>query len=97
MVIWFQTTINQFNFEIFQDLASVKRGDQNLEKFDAMVLFGSEEEEFAEHMVERLEQIGMKIFYHPRDLRLGMYEHAAKSEVIGDRCNQVQFEIFLNF
>lgn len=61
---------------------------KKLVKYDACVINGGQDEEFAEYMVARLEAIGLAIFYPPRDLRAGMLEHA-KSEILTDRCKKV--------
>ena len=40
-------------------------------QFDAMVLNGQEDEGFADHIVERMKEIGLKIFYPQIDLIAG--------------------------
>ena len=53
----------------------IAQGDQGaqqsteLPQIDALVLYGQEDERFVEYLVERMEKIGLKVFFPPRDLR----------------------------
>ena len=71
--------------------------NRELVKYDAMIINGPEDEEFVDHMVERLEKIGLKIFYPPRDVRVGMMEHVDQSDVIAKRCKKVIAVLSQNF
>ena len=74
----------------FQDMRTVKRNrEAELPPIDALILYGSEDEEFVEYMVERMEKIGLRIFFPLRDLKAGMIEHATRSDIINKRCKKV--------
>ena len=53
----------------------IAQGDQGahqpteLPQIDALVLYGQEDERFVEYLVTRMEKIGLKVFFPPRDLR----------------------------
>jgi len=53
-----------------EDITSVHEGG-TVTQFDAMVLNGQEDEGFADHIVERMKEIGLKIFYPQIDLIAG--------------------------
>ena len=57
--------------------------------YHAMVLHGHEDEPFVEYMVTRMEKIGLRVFYPPRDLRAGMIELAQRTDIIAERCKKV--------
>jgi len=73
----------------------IAQGDQGaqqsteLPQIDALVLYGQEDERFVEYLVERMEKIGLKVFFPPRDLRAGMIEHATRADIIAKRCKKV--------
>lgn len=59
-----------------------------LKAMDALCLYGNEDEKFAEYMVDRMEKMGLKIFFPPRDLRAGMIEDAIL-DIIAKHCKKV--------
>ena len=67
------------------------------ERYHAMLLHGQEDEAFAEYMVTRMEDIGLKVFYPPRDLRAGMIELAQRTDIIAERCKKVVAVISKSF
>ena len=70
-----------------QDLADGK----SMVVYDAMVLFGDAEEDqaFGSHLIERLEEAGLKVFVPWRDLVAGTVEHETSSKIIAERCRKV--------
>ena len=73
-MLWHTISIMMYFFYHFQDV-QIAQGDQGaqqsteLPQIDALVLYGQEDERFVEYLVERMEKIGLKVFFPPRDLR----------------------------
>ena len=80
-----------------QDVEALAAG-KAMPEYDAMVLFGegSEDVAFGEHLIERCELAGLKIFLPQRDLVAGTVEHQTSSKIISERNVSLNLHKFLH-
>eukprot|EP00095_Tigriopus_kingsejongensis_P004636 maker-scaffold291_size219542-snap-gene-1.25 protein:Tk04636 transcript:maker-scaffold291_size219542-snap-gene-1.25-mRNA-1 annotation:"hypothetical protein DAPPUDRAFT_305569" len=81
---------NTQNALTLRDIRALQKSEQ-LVTYDAMILHSESDfdQDFAFHLVERMEALGLKVFLPCRDLVVGMIEHSASEEIIDKRCDKV--------
>lgn len=77
-------------FLFSDDQFRIERGEQ-MQHYDAFLLYADEDTEFAMEMVDHLEkQNNLKLCLKDRDLMAGMsFEHEAIIRLISERCNRL--------
>ncbi|XP_043504575.1 myeloid differentiation primary response protein MyD88 isoform X1 [Polistes fuscatus] len=79
------------------DLHRIRQGLEN-QRYDALVLYADEDVDFAYEMIEKLENLDIKLCIKDRDLIGGIsFEHEAVMTLISERCNRMIIIISPNF
>jgi len=72
----------------YDDIAMLKKS-LGVAKYDVLILHADEDLQFAERMVQVLEQQNIKVCLKDRDLLVGTLELDAVTSLISERCNKV--------
>uniref|UniRef100_A0A0K8TL98 Putative tir domain protein n=1 Tax=Tabanus bromius TaxID=304241 RepID=A0A0K8TL98_TABBR len=79
------------------DITRLQQG-QGPQKYDAFVLFADEDIDFADELIERMQNFGLKLCVKERDLLGGIpFEHEAIMRLISERCNRLVIVVSPNF